>query len=420
MPESSHLSSSPTPSLRVLSLFSGAGGMDLGLEQAGFELIAGFELDAKARETLRLNRPDWPIWNDGDVIAAAQTLHPSYFGLVPGELELIAGGPPCQPFSAAGQWAAGGRQGMNDERAGTVHALLDLFERFQPKMVLLENVQGFLSGVNSALPAIERRVTEVNETYGLNYSLRWRVVNAADYGVPQNRKRAIIIIHAGDTKWEWPNLTHENEPITAWDALHDLEEDTSNIPILQGKWSSLLASIPEGHNYQWLTSEGGGEEIFGYRTRYWNFLLKLAKDRPSWTLPASPGPSAGPFHWDNRPLSIRERMRLQSFPDDWRLAGGFRDQVKLVGNATPPLLAEHFGRRVAASLRGELHGGSSAELSLLRAPASVRPKPGTTMPIPDEYRIMIGPRAPHAGTGKGPAPRVREVSSLTASEETTV
>src|SRR5699024_10459678 len=200
MPESSPLSSSPTPSLRVLSLLSGAGGMDLGLEQAGFELIAGFELDAKARETLRLNRPDWPIWNDGDVIAAAQTLHPSYFGLVPGELELIAGGPPCQPFSAAGQWAAGGRQGMNDERAGTVHALLDLFERFQPSMALLANVQGFLSSVNAALPAIERRVTEVNETYGLNYSLRWRFVNAADYGVPQNRKRPIIITHAGHTK----------------------------------------------------------------------------------------------------------------------------------------------------------------------------------------------------------------------------
>lgn len=420
MPVSSHPSSSPASSLRVLSLFSGAGGMDLGLEQAGFEPIASLELDAKARETLRLNRPDWPIWEDGDVIAAAETLQPSYFGLAPGELDLIAGGPPCQPFSAAGQWAAGGRLGMNDERADTVHALLDLFERFQPKMVLLENVQGFLAGKNSALPEIERRVTEVNEIYGLNYMLQWQVINAADFGVPQNRKRAITVIHAEDTEWTWPDLTHESEPITAWDALHDLEEDPSSLPVLQGKWSHLLASIPEGYNYQWLTSEGGGEEIFGYRTRYWNFLLKLAKDRPSWTLPALPGPSAGPFHWDNRPLSIRERMRLQSFPDDWVLAGGFRDQVKLVGNATPPLLAELLGRRAAASLLGKHPAASRGEVSLLRTPASVQPKPGPVRPIPDEYKTLVGPRAPHAGTGKGPAPRLVEEPALTTSERVAV
>ena len=416
MPVSSRPSSSPASSLRVLSLFTGAGGMDLGLEQAGFEPIAGLELDAKARETLRLNRPDWLIWEDGDVIAAAETLQPSHFGLVPGELDLIAGGPPCQPFSAASQWAAGGRQGMSDERADTVHALLDLFERFRPKMVLLENVQGFLAGKNSALPEIEKRVAKVNETYGVNYTLGWRVVNAADYGVPQNRKRAITVIYFEDIEWTWPEPTHKNKPITAWDALHDLEEDPSSIPALQGKWSHLLASIPEGHNYQWLTSEGGGEEIFGYRTRYWNFLLKLAKDRPSWTLPASPGPSAGPFHWDNRPLSIRERMRLQSFPDDWLLAGGFRDQVKLVGNATPPLLAEILGRRAAASLLGTDPEASGAEASLLLTPTSVRSKPGIVRPIPDEYKGLVGPRAPHAGTGKGPAPRVVEQPALTTLE----
>lgn len=295
---------------------------------------------------------------------------------------------------------------MRDDRAGTVHALLDLFAAFLPKAVLLENVRGFLSGAHSALPEIEARVAEVNKTHGKNYRLYWRVVDAADFGVPQNRKRAITLILDGGFDWEWPSATHEERPITAWDALYDLEEDPADLPELQGKWAPLLASIPEGHNYQWLTSEGGGKELFGYRTRYWNFLLKLAKDRPAWTLPASPGPSAGPFHWENRPLSIRERMRLQSFPDEWVLAGGFRDQVKLAGNATPPLLAELMGKRLAAILQGdELETIPSSTLSLVRLPTEKPAKRGEISPLPEEYEHMVGPREAHAGAGKGPSPR---------------
>lgn len=400
--------------LRLLSLFSGAGGMDVGLELAGFEPIACLEINKVAQETLRLNRPNWPVWENGDVVSAAKSLTPREFGLEPGELDLIAGGPPCQPFSTAGQWATNGRLGMEDTRANTVHALLDLFERFRPRAVLLENVQGFLSGPSSALPEIERRVAHVNNRYGTSYTLHWLIVNAADYGVPQNRKRAITVIAESSMSWSWPEPSHVAKPVTAWDALCDLHESAESLPRPQGKWATLLASIPEGNNYQWLTSEGGGEELFGYRTRYWNFLLKLAKDRPSWTLPASPGPSAGPFHWDNRPLSVRERMRLQSFPDYWELAGGFRDQVKLVGNATPPLLAEIVGSRIAESL-----GGTAGKLNTLLSiqPALTEPGVAEHADLPGEFRHLVGRKAAHGGTGKGPAPKSSAKSESQVSDK---
>ena len=134
----------------------------------------------------------------------------------------------------------------------------------------------------------------------------------------------------------FPSANPCREALTAWDALADLP----NVPGLRlpGSWAELLPSIPEGGNYLYLTARGGGTELFGWRSRYWSFLLKLARDRPSWTLPASPGPSTGPFHWDNRPLTVRERLRLQGFPDDWQLCGSAHQQIKMSGNATPPPL----------------------------------------------------------------------------------
>lgn len=384
----------PDPPLSVLSLFSGAGGMDLGLEWAGFECIGFVELDSTARKTIGLNR-DWSAVGSGDVNELASTLSPADLGLKIGELDLVAGGPPCQPFSAAAQWAATGRSGMLDPRAQTVTSTLKIIERFLPKAVLMENVLGFVEGKGAALEFLRAELETIARRHGVQYQLHWKLVNAADYGVPQNRRRVIIVALRDGQDFSWPHPSVGSRPVTAWEALHDAPME--EIPLRSGKWTALLPSIPEGHNYQWLTNRGGGPELFGYRTKYWNFLLKLSRALPSWTLAASPGPSTGPFHWENRPLTSREQLRLQSFDDDWVLAGDYRARTKQAGNATPPLLAQVMGLAVRQSLLG-----SALTLARTFERAQV---PNTVLqlaPVPATFSSHVGPKAAHAGYGLGP------------------
>ncbi|GAA4143134.1 DNA cytosine methyltransferase [Leifsonia shinshuensis] len=388
--------------LKALSLFSGAGGMDIGVERAGFEIVGSVELDPRARAALHLNRPWWPSLGDGDVLSVAKSLTPESLSLGYGDLDLVVGGPPCQPFSTAAQWS-GGRLGMDDVRAKTVHGTLDVIETLAPKVVILENVLGFVQGSGAALPFIKQRLETLADKRDVHYNIDFRNINAADYGVPQNRKRVIVVLVRKDSgSWSWPTLTHSAAPATAWDALHDLQEHDPPTP--QGRWAGLLPSIPEGWNYQWHTARGGGEELFGYRTKYWNFLLKLAKDRPSWTLAASPGPSTGPFHWDNRPLSSREMMRLQTFPDEWTLPGDYRAQVKLIGNATPSLLAEVMARAAAQTISGSpILGSPTLEVVRSKRPATSSP----VAQVPVAYLHLLGAKDDHPGTGLGPGAQER-------------
>ena len=158
--------------------------------------------------------------------------------------------------------------------------------------------------------------------------------------MPQRRRRIFAVARRDGKPFRFPVPSHDEKPITAWDALADLPR--TDFAPRRDSWLELLPAIPEGKNYLHLTSRGDGPELFGWRTRYWSFLLKLARDQPSWTLPASPGPNTGPFHWDNRLLTISERLRLQGFPDDCQLSGHLRQQIKQVGNATPPHHCERW------------------------------------------------------------------------------
>lgn len=389
--------------MTVLSAFSGAGGLDLGLEAAGFRTVGCLENDDDARRVIANNRPEWPLLEPRDVVSAGKSLRPQDLGLQPRELTLVAGGPPCQPFSKAAQWTRNARMGMTDPRGQAVLGMLDLVGSFLPQVMLIENVAGFLRGPVSAKDAIETRLKEINREHDVNYVLQQAFVDAAWYGVPQRRQRVIAVAFRDGRELQLPAATHESEPMTAWDALHDV--GWSEPPEAAGAFSDLLPSIPEGGNYLWLTDRGGGENLFGYRTRYWSFLLKLARDKPAWTLPASPGPSTGPFHWDNRALTARERMRLQSFPDDWVIEAAARPQVRLIGNATPPLLAEVVGRYI----RAELDPASARALShvptLLRRRAGAPPPPTPPQPVPERHLHRVGEHPAHAGTGRGPAPR---------------
>ncbi|SFR11755.1 DNA (cytosine-5)-methyltransferase 1 [Lentzea waywayandensis] len=391
----------------VLSLFTGAGGLDLGLEAAGFDTVACLELDKTCRDTLRKNRKTWTQLPTNDVTVAAKELKPEHLDLEVGELDVIAGGPPCQPFSMAAQWANTGRRGMEDDRAKTVIAMLDLVESFLPKALFIENVAGFLRGEISAAPFITERLTEINKKHGTAYRLDPRVVDASHYGVPQRRNRVIAVAVKDGLPFKWPDPEYRDKPMTAWDAIGHLRQ--TKLPANQGTWTELLASIPEGGNYLHLTARGEGEELFGYRTRYWSFLLKLAKDQPAWTLPASPGPSTGPFHWNNRPLTALECLLLQTFPRDWKLEGKHRQQIKQAGNATPPLLAEVVGRALYTHLHGEPY--DTGELVYLPKKSDrTPPKPVPPKPIPARFREMVGDKDAHPGEGMGPSPREKALN----------
>lgn len=384
----------------VLSAFTGAGGIDLGLEHAGFSSIGCIDFSEDARRTIELNRPSWSILEPHDVTEFVRETEPGDLGLERRELDVLAGGPPCQPFSKAAQWTQNGRGGVEDERSNCIFSFLDLVNSFLPAVVLVENVRGFARGDTSAIPVLEDALDKINREHGTSYRLQVKTVNAADYGVPQKRKRSIIVALRDEQLFYWPEPTHDGKPVRAWDALAEIESDSP--PELSGKWAELLPSVPEGENYQYHTPRGDGRDLFGYRTRFWSFLLKLAKDQPSWTIPAQPGPATGPFHWENRPLDVPERLRLQSFPADWKVAGDQRSKVNQVGNATPPLLVELIGRALGKQLF-DAEYEEAPRLAIPRKPEV--PPPEDTEPVPQHYiEDYEDDHDPHPGPGKGPAP----------------
>ena len=398
--------------LLCLSTFSGVGGLDLGLERAGFGIIGAVENDAAARRSLALNRPQLPNLMPHDINEVAYGLLPRDLGIGKGDLALLAAGPPCQPFSKAAQWARTGALGFNDDRADCLQGLMTLIERFLPQAVLIENVPGFVSGGSSALPFLEEHLVKVNRRSGTRYKLSHRVLDAAEFGVPQRRRRAIVVALRDGGDLAWPAATHLDRPVRTWDALHGVRPKATPAP--SGQFAGLLPSVPEGMNYQHFTERGEGPPLFGYRRRYWSFLLKLAKAEPAWTVPANPGPATGPFHWESRPLAPEEILRLQSFPSSWELEGSYREQVRQAGNATPPLLAELLGRSIAKQLFRVDFSGPPA-LAIARSERV--PPPTPPRPVSDEYISLAGEHAPHPGPGCGPSPRPAQSIELHGEED---
>ena len=385
---------------KFLSVFSGAGGLDLGLEYAGFQSVGCIERDQHALATLRLNRPDWTIIEPGDISIVSKTLEPRALGLRRRQLDLLVGGPPCQPFSKAAQWSQTARQGIRDPRANCVEGFLELVDRFLPRAILLENVQGFVSGKANALGSISHALEAINRRSKTKYRLQYWVVDTADFGVPQKRKRAILFAERGGAELPLPEPRYRGNPLTAWDAIGHLTVKHRN-PRLS-HWLKLLPSIPEGNNYQWHTRRGGGRPLFGYRTKFWSFLLKLEKAQPAWTLSAQPGPYTGPFHWDNRRLTIQEMLLLQSFPESWKLCGTAREQIRQIGNATPPLIAEMLGRVIAKEI---LSRPVSDELVLqISRSEGPFPPPVRVKVIDRSFHELEGFWPDHPGTGYGPRP----------------
>ena len=193
--------------------------------------------------------------------------------------------------------------------------------------------------------------------------------------------------------------------LNAWDAMGDLQDDDDPTLKVGGKWGDLLPSIPEGENYLWHTDRGGGKPLFGWRRRYWGFLLKLSKSRPAWTVQAQPGPAIGPFHWRSRKLSVRELCRIQTFPDNYQIIGSRMDAQRQLGNAVPSLLGEILGREIRTQILG--HRVRRRALKLAIAPRGKAPAPEAVRRVPKRYDVHIGDHAAHPGTGLGYAATAR-------------
>jgi DNA (cytosine-5)-methyltransferase 1 len=399
----------------ALSLYTGAGGLDLGFEAAGFDCRAAVEVDRDCVATLRANRT-WPVIDRSiHEVSSADLLRTA--DLEPGEADVLIGGPPCQPFSKAGYWASGDARRLDDPRADTVAAYLRVLRDTRPRAFLMENVAGLaFKGKDEGLRLIQSTLESINRANGTEYRASLFVLNSAEFGVPQARERAFLVGSRDGRAFGPINATHRLavdyvqgslsleeslQPfLTAWDALWDLQDDDSTDLKPRGKWADLLASVPEGANYLYFTDRGRGPPLFGWRRRYWNFLLKLAKDQPSWTLTAQPGPATGPFHWKNRRLSARELCRLQTIPDSYRVLGSLNSVQRQVGNAVPAALAEFLALAIRQRLLGDTHVSTSTPILLPRRQGSI-PPPEAIVPVPLKYLRLEGRHSPHPGTGKG-------------------
>jgi len=345
--------------MRSISLFSGCGGLDLGLHEAGFNTVLASDSEKLCADTWRRAMPSTPFLvgrigalDRAEIIAA--------LGGKIGEIDLVAGGPPCPPFSKSRFYRKEKPRALDDPNGWeTINGYLSMLDWVRPRAFILENVKGLAYKVHAdALETIIERAEK------LGYKVSTDVLNAADFGVPQIRERCFVV-GSLDAKITLPRPTHGREPTSGlrpWvntrEVLHDLDTEENACDeghFAGGQHHDLLRQVPPGDNYLYFTEKRGHPSPrFKWRGRYWSFLLKLSPDMPSWTIQARRSNNMGPFHWRNRILRISEIKRLQTFPDAFELAGTIEQQWRQIGNAVPPMLAAAVGRSVAEAIGAKL------------------------------------------------------------------
>jgi len=345
----------------AISLFSGAGGLDIASFMAGVPVAVSTDIDSDCIKTLQQNERfghtkiiEGNLHNiESDVFSDIVKTHDSkHF--------ILIGGAPCQPFSKAGYWVGNNtRRGINDPRATLVDEYLRVLADTKPHGFVFENVESILHPTNKSI--VDRFQDIIKE---LGYDYRIIKANALDYGVPQRRKRIFITGTKGKFKSYAPCKTHcapedvektsllpyvnAGDAIKGFDGCEyfEPEEITEG-----GTYHEDLCQVPPGMNYKALTAWYGYENPkFVACTRFWSFLLKLSPTKPSWTIAASPGPWVGPFHWDNRRLRVPEIAAIQTFPKDYKFYGTRRSIQKQIGNAVPPLMGKAMIEFVKESL----------------------------------------------------------------------
>lgn len=367
-----------------ISLFSGAFGLDLGIEEAGFHTVSLVEKERDATKTIALNRPhlyESAVPRDIEKVNAQELLEEGGRvlnldrALYLGEVDLVTGGPPCQPFSTAGK-----RGSVIDPRGSLFMHFIRIVKGVQPRFFVMENVRGLLSAPIRHRPHDQRgtgyTLLEPDEMAGaalkvvlaemkeLGYNVVYNLLEAADYGVPQNRERVVFIGSRDGEPITFPLATHceDGKNLPKWrtlrDALTGLVDPTPKFSAYPESRLKYLRLLKEGQNWKYLPEDlkeeamGGAYKSGGGKV---GFYRRLSWNKPSPTVTTSPHQKATDMCHpvELRPLSVRECARIQTFPDDWVFSGSVTAQYKQVGNAVPVLLAKAIGDYIYSTIQGK-------------------------------------------------------------------
>lgn len=354
----------------VIDFFSGAGGLSLGFKQAGFKILAGIDFDAAALQTYKYNMDGAKALNE-DLFEEEEAIAHIEQELLGEDIDVIIAGPPCQGFSLTGE------RDINDTRNKLYLAVVHAVNHFQPKAFLIENVPGMATLYKGA---VKEQIINTFEDMGYSVTVTDKPLLAADYGVPQMRKRMFFVGFKKDLNYdyfEFPKrlLTPENY-ITTSEAIADLPSlenilgentmDYSSAPLSkyqkkmrasakvlynhvgtkhtdEVKW--VINQVPEGGNWRDLP------EGVGISRKFNEAWTRYHSQKPSRTIDTG---HRNHFHYKyNRVPTARENARLQSFPDDFIFLGTKTQQNKQIGNAVPPLLAQVIGEKMLEHLKTE-------------------------------------------------------------------
>ena len=326
-----------------VELFAGAGGLALGLEQAGFDNLLSNDFDKDSCNTLKINRPNWNIMCEPIEDLSNRNLL-DMLNLKKGELDLLSGGYPCQSFSYAGK-----RLGLNDIRGTMFYYYAKVLEQLKPKMFLAENVKGLVNHDGGKTLA-----TMINVFEEIGYRVQYKVLNAWNYGVAEKRERIVIIGIRNDLNinFEYPK-PHEYKPV--------LRDVLKNVPISEGakypqSKKEVFDLVPPGGCWRDLPDDvaraymKGSYKLGGGKT---GIARRISWDEPSLTILCSPCmKQTDRCHPDeSRPFTVRESARIQSFPDDWQFCGSMLNQYKQIGNAVPVNFAKEIGLAIIKALK---------------------------------------------------------------------
>lgn len=348
----------------VISLFSGAMGLDLGLKKAGLNIVLGQDSNLDCVATMKANGCNVYA---GDIreIDPQNLLEQAKMQI--GEPFLICGGPPCQPFSTAGK-----RLGINDPRGSLFMEFIRMIDYIRPRFFVMENVKGIMSAPLKHIPIKDRDANYKRDEFGtvldvvlsefkkLGYKTVYGVLDAVNYGSPQFRERFILIGSRDCEEIFLPFPTHfqtHQNPEYRWrtiaDVFNDINPNDNEVATLSEERMEYLRQIPEGGNWRDLPADqikgamGGAYTSGGGKA---GFYRRLSFNQPSPTVVTSPVQKATMMchPTENRPLSVRECARIQQFPDDWIFTGATVAKYRQIGNAVPVGLSEAIGKAIIA------------------------------------------------------------------------